>query len=453
MTHNGQDGITGFGANGKINGSSIVAQKEPLKFLFISWETLSGDLAWRLAQEGYEVKFWSKNPDDADIYEGFIEKIAKWEEFKDWADIIIFDDSGFGKIADSLRKAEKYVIGGTEYTDRLEEDREFGQGEMRRVGMNVLPHWDFSDFESAIQFIHENPGRYVFKPSGTILSGQKGTLFIGQDESGSDLLEVLMHNKKTWENKIKRFQLQKFVAGVEIAVGAFFNGKDFMYPINVNFEHKKLFPGDIGPYTGEMGTLMYWSESNKVFRMTLEKMREPLIETGYIGYIDINCIANGYTVYPLEFTARFGYPTLSIQLEGILTSPGEWIGKLARGEACELRTKKGFQVGVVVAVPPFPYNDRRAFEVYKDLSIVFKKPNLEGVHLGAVKLVEGDWHLTGGSGYALVVTGSGSTVAEARKMAYNRIDNIILQNKYYRTDIGIKWSTESDKLQSWGYLY
>jgi len=202
-----------------------------------------------------------------------------------------------------------------------------------------------------------------------------------------------------------------------------------------------------------MGTLMYWSEPNKIFRLTLEKARDALAGSGYIGYIDINCIANNNGVYPLEFTARFGYPTISIQMEGILNPLSEWLVKLVRGETFELRTKKGFQVGVVVAVPPFPYEDEGEFEMYKDSSILFKKPNLEGVHLGDVKFVDGDWHLAGESGYALVVTGSGTTVAEARKMAYNRIANIMLQNKFYRTDIGLKWNTDSDKLQSWGYLY
>lgn len=438
--------------NGKSNNGDA-HERAASKFLFVSWESLSGDLAWRLKQEGNEVKSYIKALEDQDVFDGFVEKVSGWEEHVDWADVIVFDDTGFGKFADPLRKQGKIVIGGSEYTDRLEDDREFGQQEMKRVGMQVLPHWDFGDYEEAIQFIRDNPGRYVFKPSGNIMSEQKGILFIGEDDSGSDLIEVLEHNKKTWSRKIKKFQLQKYAQGVEVAVGAFFNGHDFILPINVNFEHKKLFPGEIGPYTGEMGTAMYWSESNEIFRRTLEKMKQPLVESGYIGYVDINCIANNNGVYPLEFTCRYGYPTISIQMEGILTPTSEWTLKMARGEDFSLRTKKGFQVGVVIAVPPFPYDDRREFEIYKDSSIVFRKPNLEGIHLGDVKLIEGDWKLAGESGYALVVTGSGTTMAEARKMAYNRIENIILQNKFYRTDIGLRWATDSDKLQSWGYLY
>ncbi len=427
--------------------------KTPLNFLFVSWESLSGDLAWRLVQEGQKVKCYIRDEDDADVYEGIFEKVSNWEDHVQWADIIVFDDVGFGKVADGLRKTGKFVIGGSEYTDRLEEDREFGQEEMKRVGMVVLPHWDFIDYDESMTFIRDNPGRYVFKPSGNIMSEQKGILFIGEEESGDDLIEVLEHNKKTWSRKIKKFQLQKYAQGVEVAVGAFFNGSDFIHPINVNFEHKKLFPGEIGPYTGEMGTSMYWSEPNEIFRRTLEKMKVPLAESGYRGYVDINCIANNNGVYPLEFTCRFGYPTISIQLEGILTAASDWFAKLAGGDSFTLRTKKGFQVGVVIAVPPFPYADKKEYEIYKDSSIVFRKQNLEGVHLGEIKFVEGDWHLAGVTGYALVVTGSGTTMAEARRMAYNRIDNIILQSKFYRTDIGVRWNTDSDRLQAWGYLY
>lgn len=439
-------------ANGEKNNQKMVELKKPIKFLFISWESLSGNLAWKIKQEGHEVKFWHKDQDDGEIYNGFIDKVEHWEDFKDWADVIIFDDSGFGKIADSLRKEGKLVIGPSEYSDRLEENREFGQQEMTRVGMTTLPHWNFFDYEEAIAFLKENPGRYVFKPSGNVLAEQKGILFVGNDDSGSDLIEVLTHNKASWAKKYKKFQLQKFVQGVEVAVGAFFNGKDFIYPINTNFEHKKLFPSDIGPHTTEMGTLMYWSSPNEIFRTTLEKIKEPLAKSGYIGYVDVNCIANSTGIYPLEFTTRFGYPTMSIQLDGILSPTGDWLLRMARGEQFDLRTKKGFQIGIVVAVPPFPYNDKKAAEIYRDLSIIFKKPGLEGIHLGDVKLVDNDWHLAGDSGYALVITGSGTTVAEARRMAYNRIDNIILQNKFYRTDIGLRWNTDSDKLQAWGYL-
>ena len=439
-----------------MNGQNPNGHMEPKKFLFVSLESLSGDLAWQLIKEGHEVKAHIKDKHDSDVYNGFIEKIDDWESHKDWADIIVFDDVEFGEIADRLRKNGKLVIGGSKYTDELEMDRDFGQSEMKKCGINTLPQWQFSNYDEAIEFIEKNPERYVFKPSGNTPSAGKGLLFMGQEEDGKDLLELLRQNRTVWTKKVPVFQLQKYVSGVEVAVGAFFNGKDFILPININFEHKRVFPGDIGPFTGEMGTLMFWSESNKLFRMTLEKMKPALVESGYIGYIDINCIVNGKGIYPLEFTARFGYPTIQIQSEGITMPAGEWLYKLASGENFELKTKKGFQVGVRISVPTLFVKaiDKETVETYRDLPILFKKPDsLDGIHIEDVKMEDGVWRIAGTSGCLLVVTGSGTTVNEARQQAYTRIKNIMVQGMFYRTDIGLKWNTDSDKLQTWGYLY
>lgn len=427
-------------------------EKQKFKFLFVSIDALIGDMAWQIKNEGHEVKYYIKEREQKDVCDGFLEKVDSWKENSDWADVIIFDDIGFGEEAEQLRKKGKFVVGGSVYTDKLELDRGFGQSEMKSVGINIIPQWNFSNFDDAIDFIKKNPDRYVIKPSG-LAQNEKELLFVGQEEDGVDILEMLERYKKNWGKKIKEFQLQKYISGVEVAVGAFFNGRDFIHPVNVNFEHKRMFPGEIGPSTGEMGTSMFWTNRSPIFESTLAKMKEKLATCSYVGYIDINCIVNARGIYPLEWTPRFGYPHISISMEGVLSEWGIFFYKIAKGEAPELRTKKGFQVGVVVAVPPFPFHDPDAFRKYsEDATIILKKPNLEGLHLGDVKLVENDWHLAGNSGYALVVTATGTTMEETRATVYNRIKNIIIPNMFYRTDIGIRWISDSDKLLMWGYL-
>lgn len=439
--------ITNKNSNGNSNG---VFQKPKYKFLFISWEALSGDLAWKIKNEGHEVKCFIKSC--MDEYDGILEKVSEWKTFVDWADVIVFDDVGFGEEADLLRKAGKAVVGGSAYTDKLEENREFGQYEMKRLGMLTLPSWNFDNYDTALEFLKNNPGRYVYKPSGLSAGDFRGLLFSGKEEDGKDLYEILAQNRKVLEKKIKQFQLQKHVTGVEAAVSAFFNGKNFITPILINFEHKRLFPGELGLMTGEMGTSMFWCEPNKLFKETTGKMEENLRKAGYVGCIDINCIVNGRGIYPLEFTCRFGYPIISIQQEGILNEWGEFLYSLANNQPYELKTKRGFQVGVVCVVPPFPFDEKHTMEIYKDLSILFKKPNIEGIHLGDIKSVDGVWRVAGNSAYVLVVTGSGSTMEEARKQAYLRIENVMLFNMFYRTDIGLSWSEDSDKLMTWGYI-
>ena len=198
---------------------------------------------------------------------------------------------------------------------------------------------------------------------------------------------------------------------------------------------------------------MYWSPPNEIFRATLLKIKDELAKSKYVGYVDINCIANAKGIYPLEFTCRFGYPTISVQMEGIIAPMGEFLYNLAKGENFEIKTKRGFQIGVVVAVPPYPFISEEIFSIHRDSSILFKNPSqADDIHLGDVKKVNGDLKLAGRTGYALVVTGSGTTVEEARTQVYNRLRNIRLQNMFYRVDIGTRWYQDSDKLQAWGYI-
>ncbi len=425
---------------------------EPKNFLFVSYDSLIGDIAWIVRKEGHNVKYYIKNPEDKDVADGFVDKVDDWKAEVDWADIIVFDDVlGHGTEAKKQRDSGKLVVGGTPYTDMLEDDRAFGQEELKKYGIPIIPYKNFESFDEAIEFVKENPGRYVIKPSGEA-QNLKGLLFVGEEDNGADVIQVLSDYSKASGNKIPSFQLQKRVVGVEVAVGAFFNGNEFAYPINVNFEHKKLFPGNLGPSTGEMGTAMFWSGPNRIFNQTLKKLEEKLKEEKYVGYIDINCIVNGNGIYPLEFTSRFGYPTIFIQQEGIQMPIGEFLYQMASGELKTFKTKSGFQVGIRIVAPPFPFTDPETFLVKtKDTIIHFKKPT-DGVHIEDVKLVNEEWVITGSSGVVLVVVGTGSTMKAAQQQVYSRVKNIIIPHTYYRTDIGDRWFEDSDRLHNWGYL-
>jgi phosphoribosylamine--glycine ligase len=326
---------------------------EPRRFLFVSIDALISDIAWQVSRAGNDVRYYIGNEAERQIGDGFVPKVDNWEDHVDWADVIVFDDVlGQGEKAATLREAGKFVVGGTAYTDRLEDDRTFGQQELRKHGVSILPFEEFTDFDTAIEYVRAHPATYVIKPSGEA-QNIKRLLFVGQEEDGTDVIHVLQSYKAVYADTVKIFQLQRRVRGVEVAVGAFFNGTDFMMPININFEHKPLFPGNIGPATGEMGTCMYWSGPNKLFSATLAKLHDKLAEEKYVGYIDINCIVNGQGIYPLEFTPRFGYPTISIQSDGISLPIGDFLYGMASGELKNFKTRTGFQIGVRVVVP-FP---------------------------------------------------------------------------------------------------
>src|SRR5262249_54903641 len=163
----------------------------PCKFLFVSLEGLIGDTAWAVVKEGHHVKYFIADERERQIADGFVEKSDDWRRDTDWADVIVFDDVlGQGKEAQRLRQEGKLVVGGTPYTDRLEDDREFGQQELLAAGVGIVPQKNFTSFAEAIEFVRANPNRYVIKPSGEA-QNLKGLLFVGEEEDGQDVLQVL----------------------------------------------------------------------------------------------------------------------------------------------------------------------------------------------------------------------------------------------------------------------
>lgn len=430
------------------------------RFLFVSADAaLITDLAWHIHREGHDVKYYIEAENDREIGDGFVPKTDDWRADLEWADVVIFDDIwvgsdvGTGELAQKLRREGHAVVGGTPNTDLLEEDRGYAMEVLEDHGVNTIEHREFYDFGEAIQFVREHPAAYVIKPLGEV-QNVKRLLYVGREDDGGDVIDVLRAYEKAWGHRMKGFQLQRKVDGVEIAVCGFFNGADFVDPVNFNFEHKKLFRGNIGPQTGEMGTSMFWSERNELFEETLGKLEGWLAEEGYVGSIDLNCIVNETDVYPLEFTPRFGYPTIALQAESFESPIGQFFYDLAHGTDPELRVHRGFQVAIRVVLPPFPFDDEKTYdETSRDAAIVFETDSRDGIHLEDVRNVDGQWRVAGVNGMPIVVTGIGETMQEARDQCYGRVSNIAIPNMYYRDDVGERWiDGDGDRLLAWGYL-
>ena len=162
---------------------------------------------------------------ERDVGDGFVDKVDHWEESKDWADVIIFDDCEFGRARRQAARRGQGVVGGTPYTDRLEDGPGVRPGGDEGGGRaDPAPSWEFDSFDAAIAFIKANPGRYVVKPSGKA-QNEKVLSFVGQEEDGLDVLTMLEHYKKGWSSRSRASSSRSTPRGVEVAVGAFFNGR------------------------------------------------------------------------------------------------------------------------------------------------------------------------------------------------------------------------------------
>jgi phosphoribosylamine--glycine ligase len=251
----------------------------------------------------------------------------------------------------------------------------------------------------------------------------------------------MKRHARTWDedwDEPPSFILMDHVRGIETGLGAFFDGEKFVGPVNLDWEHKRFFAGDLGELTGEMGTALTYRGGDALFDATLAKIAPRLRDAKHVGYVNLNTIINERGIWPLEFTCRFGYPGFAI-LSALFAEPvGPMLGRVARGAATEIKTHEGFAVGVVLTVPPFPYHYG-----YEDLSkgMPIVMPELtpaerDHIHFNEVASVDGELVTAGQVGFVMVVTGRGPTIEEAQREAYALARRIAIPNVRYRNDIG-----------------
>jgi phosphoribosylamine--glycine ligase len=415
-----------------------------VRFLGIGDYNSLGDMYWRLARD-HDVRVHVSQAEAHGIYAGMLTQVDDWRESLDWIrdagedGIVVFESAAMGNVADALRRDGFLVVGGSAFGDRLECDRAFGQQIMRDVGMQTAPTHAFRSYADALAFVRARPGRYVFKLSDGTSASTKN--YVGEMDDGADLAAFLAAQSdcETLTHARADFVLMEHRAGVEVGIGGYFDGEAFLEPACIDWEHKRFFPGDIGELTGEMGTVVSYRDSRRLFERTLARIAPALRAARHHGYVNINLIVNADGVWPLEFTSRFGYPGFAICDALHRESWAEILAKMARGGSHRIETRPGFAVGVVITVPPFPYEYGYA-ELSKGAPILFREAldDVERSHLhyGEVAL-SGNALVTSGSlGYVMVATGTGTDVADAQEAAYRRVRNVVVRNMRYRHDIG-----------------
>jgi phosphoribosylamine--glycine ligase len=414
-----------------------------MRFLGIGDSCDLGALYMRLLADGHEVKVYVGEPLAQGTMAGLVEHTSNWESELDWIrsagdeGVILFENvaKSRGQLQDQLRKDGFNVIGGSAYGDRLENDRAFAQHILADIGLKTANVFEFSDLASADVFLSRHPGRYVLKFNGPDFGSKDN--YVGRLSSGLDVLAVLQTKASQLPNS-SSFILMDHVEGVEMGVGAYFDGKQFVGNACLDWEHKRFFPGNLGELTGEMGTIATFDRSQRFFQQTLKPMAPLLSAGGYCGYINLNTIVNPSGIWPLEFTCRFGYPGFAV-LGPLQETNWADLFAVMIGHPGQVRMRPGFCAAIVLTTPPFPY-DRKAVEEPVGLPVIFdgelSRDEQDHLYYGEVGLSEGRLVTSGQYGWTMVATATAKTIEDARNKAGALADKVVVPNLRYRRDIG-----------------
>ena len=413
------------------------------------------DFVMRARRDGHDVRwFFPANDKNKFIGEGLVTKVSDYAPSLRWADLVFLtDNTTYLHNMSAARKDGIAVCGATVESAEWELDRTLGMQMLEENGIEVPKYREFHDYNAAIHYVKKEARPFVSKPSG---DADKALSYVAQ--SDTDLLFMLERWKAS--SKLKPpFILQEKIEGVEMAVGGWLGPHGWNEGWCENFEFKKLCTGNLGCSTGEQGTVLRYVRKSKLAEEMLLPLTDDLLRTGHTGYVDVNCIIDPQgQPWPLEFTMRPGWPTFNIQQCLHKGDCCEWLMDLVDGKDSLALDTKQISTGVVLSVPDYPYSHLTRKEVV-GIPVYKQDEVMEHLHPCEMMLCEapgeegGRQKLLGTAGdYVLVMTASGTTVREAQRSVYKRLETILVPNSpMWRTDIGDRLKRELPLLQKHGY--
>lgn len=435
-----------------------------MNVLIIDSDGVGLDFALRAAAAGHAVKLFRFTKRPSRYGEGFkqITLVDDWRGHMPWAkDGLILSTSNNRYLTelDRYRDFGYKIFGPTVASAKLEIDRKAGMDAFEAIGVDMPAYQTFSSLEDAEAFARKSSDAWVVKPMGD--EEDKSLTYVSHDPA--DLVGWLRRQIGLGKKLKGKIMLQEKVDRLEeIGVSGWMGPEGFLPDkFQTCVEHKPLMNGDIGPATGEQGTVMQYTFKDKLAEQMLLPM-EPILRTlGHRGDFAVGAMVDkSGKAWPLEFTARCGYPAWWIQCASHRGDPVRWMRDLLDGKDT-LRVNYDVAIGVVLAQPCYPFNLASPAQV-EGVPIQGVEGVLADVHLveammgkgpamDAGKLVDRPTYQTAGE-YVLVATGLGKTVTKARKAVYGTVDEIRFPNRMFRTDIGEKVIKALPAMHQHGYL-
>ena len=348
------------------------------------------------------------------------------------------DDPLAAGIVDVLEEGGLRVFGPRKNAAILEGSKAFSKDLMKKYGIPTAAYETFDSPEAALAYLETAKIPVVLKADGLALG--KGVLICNTREEAREGVKTLMMDKQ-FGHAGDRIVAEEFLTGREVSVLAFVDGKTFRVMTSAQ-DHKRAKDGDQGLNTGGMGnfspTPFYTKEVDDfcrkyIFQPTVDAMAAEGREFKGVIFFGLMLTPEGPKV--LEYNARFGDPEAQVVLPRMENDMVEVVEACIDGrlDQIDLKFKEDAAVCVVLASDGYPVSYEKGLPI-RGLENFKGKDGYYVFHAGTKFGPEGQVLTNGGR--VLGVTALGKDLKEARKNAYEAVDWVDFDNKYYRHDIG-----------------
>ena len=344
-------------------------------------------------------------------------------------------------LADELRDRGIAVFGPGREAARIEASKAWAKELMREAGVPtpVARVFTKKQVEEAFAYLRDRGAPIVVKADG--LAAGKGVTVARTLPEAETALQDIFDGKLGEAGE--RVAIEDFLTGQEVSVLAVVDGLTVV-PLLPAQDHKPIGEGDTGSNTGGMGSYAPTPIADAVLmEIVRTEVLEPIAKCLYQRGIDYRGILYaGLMVTPdgrpqvLEFNCRFGDPETQAILPLLETPLLDIAWACSRNKLAELPAiawHPGFAACVVAASAGYP----DSYVKGKEISGIEAAEALGTTVFHAGTRWQDDRLRTDG-GRVLGVTARGETLLSAIARAYQGMEKIDFEGKYYRRDIGFR---------------
>ncbi len=372
-------------------------------------------------------------PEDADGIAGFARDNG--------VDLVVVGPDGAleAGVVDAVESLGIRAFGPTRAAAEIEWSKVFSKEMMREEGIPTAAFAVFSEVEPARAYVNELGAPIVVKADG--LAAGKGVLVCHTVEEAMRALDGVMTDR-LFGDAGQNVVIEAFMEGEEASVFAITDGEGVM-PLVPSQDHKPIYEGDTGPNTGGMGA---YAPAPLINDSALRDIRHRIIEPAVRGmkkrgrpfrgvlYCGVMMTAEGPMV--VEFNSRFGDPEAQVILPLLEDDFAELAYGISEGRlpSRPLSWKRKAATCVVVASGGYPGSYEDGKEIH-GLEALDAMDDVVAFHAGTA--VQDGRPVTHG-GRVLGVTALADDLRGSIDRAYEAVDRIRFDNRYFRRDIGEK---------------